>query len=135
MVSIQQTAIIVARRLGGYPNDFDGSVTAINSLSPDLELALTAGIGAEIRANPSNYTAQQQSVAAVMLGLSGAPLADASFSISDFVDAAASNGKELILGPLVNIGKSASAVANALPLIAIVFGALYLISLEKKVSA
>lgn len=133
MVSIQQTAVIVARRLGGYPVDFDGSPASINDLDTDAKLALTAGIGAEIRANPNDYTDAQVGTAVSMTGLSGSPLAYAGFSISDFVSETINNAEDLVIKPLVNVGKSASFVANALPLIAIGLGVIWLLSLKKKI--
>lgn len=119
MLSIQQTAIIVGRRLG-LPTDFDGSTAMINDLGMDDKLALTAGIGAEIRANPTDYTDGQVTTANSMAGLSGAPLADAGFSIGDWLVETATNADNLIVEPLVSVGQTAGAALKVLPLILVI---------------
>lgn len=124
-MNIQQAALLVGRQIG-LPSSFDGSVAAINALDDEHRLALTAGLGAYIRANPSDFTSQQVSVA------NGMPVGfqqnDSSFDVSDFLVAVADNADELIVKPLENIGASASAVAKAAPLILILVGAFLLIT-------
>ena len=134
MMTIQQASIAVGRQIG-LAADFDGSVAAINALDPDTQQAFTAGLGAYIRAHQDQFTPAQVTTANAMAGLTGQPLADAGFSVSDFVAASLDNGKALVLDPLVNIGQSASAVANALPLLAIIVGAVLLIAWTKSKSA
>lgn len=121
MMSIQQAAILVGRQIG-LPSSFDGSVESINELSDEDKISLTGGLGAYIRANPSEFTVQQASVANSMPTTFG-QLNDTSFSIGDFLAATATNADDLILKPLVNVGQSASAVATWLPIIAIGIGA------------
>lgn len=119
MMTIQQTAILVGRQ-NGLPSSFDGSVGEINALPEDQKVDLTAGIGAYIRANGTEFTDQQLAVARSMPTDFG--LQDSSFSVGDFLAATADNAENLIVDPLVNIGQSASLVARWVPLVAIVIG-------------
>lgn len=134
MLSIQQTAIIVGRRLG-LPVDFDGSTAMINDLGMDDKLALTAGIGAEIRANPTEYTAGQVATANSMAGLSGAPLADAGFSIGDWLVETATNADNLIVEPLVGVGQAASSTLKILPLVLLLVAGVIIFSWTKQTAA
>lgn len=117
-----QTATCLVGRSQGLSADFDGSTAAVNALPTDAKLALTAGLGAYIRANPADFTAGQNSTAQSMAGLSGAPLQDAGFSMSDFGSEVLTNADNLIGKPLENIGSSFSAVLGALPALLFVAG-------------
>jgi len=129
-MSIQQASALVGQSLGFDPS-FDGSITAINALDTNSQLALTAGLNAYILANPTNFTAGQVATANAFKGLSGQPLADSGFSYTDFFSAATQNGVDLVVKPLENVGQAASAVTNALPLILIIVGAVLLIAFTK----
>lgn len=129
MMTIQQAAIAVGRQIGLSP-DFDGSTAAINALDPDVQIQFTSALGAYIRANQDQFTAGQVTTANTMPSSYGA-LTDSSFSVGDFLAQTANNADQLVLQPLVNIGNSTTAVANALPLIAIIVGAVLLYSFTK----
>lgn len=134
-MSIQQATVLAANSLGIAPQGFDGSFGAIGALDPNDQIALTAAVGAYIRANQSEFTAGQIATANSMAGMSGQPLADAGFSVSDFLSDTASNAETLVGQPLVNLGNAASAVANAVPLIAVAVGLFILVSWTKKTAA
>jgi len=133
MMTIQQASIAVGRQMG-LPADFDGSVDAINALGADDKLNFTAALGAYIRANQDQFTPGQVATANTMPQSFG-QLQDSSFSVGDFLSATASNADTLIVKPLVNVGQSASALANAVPAILILIGAILLFTWTKKTQA
>jgi len=134
MISIQQCAVLVGKSQG-LPLTFDGTTRAIDDLETNQKLALTSGIGAYIRANPDQFTDGQVATAKQMTGQTPEGLADAGFSIGDFLTAAGENAKSLVLDPLVNVGESVSAAAKVLPLVLIAAGLFILWQWTKKTAA
>lgn len=123
-LSIQQASILVGRQIG-LPSDFGGSVEEINSLDSDTQLNFTAALGAYIRANQDQFSAGQVATANAMPSSFG-QLTDSSFSVGDFLTEVESNAYDLVVAPVVDLGKDASTVAKWLPVLAIGIG-LYLV--------
>jgi len=103
------------------PAGFDGTFNTFGLLSPADRTRVTNYSVAFVRANPEMFSESETAVAVRFDPIAGPQ--DTSFDLGEFFSEVGENAEDLIVDPVVNIGRTAGATLNALPLIALAVGA------------
>lgn len=106
------------------PEGFDGTFNTFNLLSPADRTRVTNYSVSFVRANPEMFTTEEANVASRFDPVAGPQ--DTSFDIEEFFSEVGDNAEELIIDPVVNVGRTTGAVLNILPLVAVGIGAFLL---------